>query len=280
MLEGIQKEDHGMVCVPMYYGTGEPGTREDRPTWSVTRGWSDEGGEWGQYMMRVDEAIADALDAMNARPDEPAAALRLMQDGLMRLARKISEEKQVEKNEAREKTKRAESNAEEERSREGPERLAPKDKRERLRWGVAKWRRLREAAERWSGRRGNKRWHNGGLWKQPVVRDDAELDRIPSTNERKYMRARRNRMIEICDEQIQMHREKLRGMGLPKGDQILERMEEAAQSHMGMCMIETFNIVREACGKRGGGGKLTAMYRGDDKNAASGRKWRKVRGDL
>ena len=243
ILEGLHGDDHNMVYVPMYYGTGEPGMREDRPTWSVTKGWDeDEGSAWGRYSLGALEAIQEAVDALRNRPDKPSEALRLFQNGLMRLARMINDQRATEKTDARDKASRS-SIERMEAPMDGPERIAPKDKRERLRWGTAKWKRLRQAAGRWSGKRGNKKWEKRGLWKQPVIRDDKDLEALPEANEKKWMRKRRERMVQICDMQVEEHRQKLRAMGLPKGDQILQRMEEAAQAHAGTCMIETFNII-------------------------------------
>ena len=99
------------MCVKYFYGTGEHGEREDRPTCSVTSRMDED--MWKQYAAEAQEAVEEAFKSMRGEEMSPSGALRTIQGALLALAMRIEGSAAQKKREAAE--ERTKSNETEDR---------------------------------------------------------------------------------------------------------------------------------------------------------------------
>eukprot|EP00965_Chrysotila_dentata_P080824 2667686-Pleurochrysis_carterae.AAC.1 len=125
------------------------------------------------------------------------------------------------------------------------------------------WNRHLYHAQRYTGGEGKE----GGFWRRRDIRQDCILNKLSKDNRK----ARRKRVIEICEEQRTRAEERLKGIRREinmntRTDALLQSLMSLGRG-AGNVVIRVFDIIRKAGGngvnvQRG----IAGVYQGDDRN--------------
>ena len=129
--------------------------------------------------------------------------------------------------------------------------------RERLRWKIAKWRRITHAVRKWSGTLKTaytRKWGGKGFWTQECLSSLLQTIDTPDLSNSD----RRKALLEECETQIGKATSEFLDCEGERGQKLTEKMEEVVVELHGNVHIAVFDIVHtDRVRKEGeGGGSL------------------------
>ena len=131
--------------------------------------------------------------------------------------------------------------------------------RERLRWKIAKWRRITHEVRKWSGTLKTaytRKWGGKGFWTQECLSNLRQKIDTPDLSNSDRRRA----LLEECETQVREATSEFLACEAEKGQKLTERMEEVVVELHGNVHIAVFDIVHNEAGRKARGGELRAMY--------------------
>eukprot|EP00965_Chrysotila_dentata_P070624 2335072-Pleurochrysis_carterae.AAC.1 len=247
---GVREKDHKMVMVVFAWGMkGDKG--ESRPTKRHTDKFQEK--HWLQYEQILQERTKETREKMGNKG--PGDRLRIIQNELMRAAAEVAGENT--------KGPKGTDRDEEDKYNYGEERALNKEEgfRERKRHQTFMWGRYLHHARRYTGGDGK----IGGFWRRKEIGNDYILSRIARANRK----ARRARVIEICEEQKGKAEEQLKEIRremrkTANTDTLIKSLMNLGKG-AGNVVIRVFDIIKKA----GGNGEraqrgIAGVYQDDD----------------
>ena len=131
--------------------------------------------------------------------------------------------------------------------------------RERLRWKIAKWRRITHEVRKWSGTLKTaytRKWGGKGFWTQECLSSHLQTIDTPDLSNSD----RRKALLEECETQIGKATSEFLDCEAERGQKLTEKMEEVVVELHGNVHIAVFDIVHTESGRKARGGELRAMY--------------------
>eukprot|EP00965_Chrysotila_dentata_P092512 3053034-Pleurochrysis_carterae.AAC.1 len=248
---GVREKDHKMVLAVLAWDTkGEKGER--RPTRRHTNKFQEK--HWHQYERILRERTGETREKMgNKKPNDK---LRIVQNELMKVAAEVAGEKTGSE---------WTGGGEEDKHNHGEEQELNKEERlrERKRNQTFMWSRHLYQARRYTGGQGK----IGGFWRRKEIRNDYIMNQIVRADRK----AKRARVIEICEEQKGRAEEQLkeirREMRKTTNTDVLIKSLMSLGKGAGNVVIRVFDIIKKA----GGNGEraqrgIAGLYQDDDKN--------------
>eukprot|EP00965_Chrysotila_dentata_P176859 5841195-Pleurochrysis_carterae.AAC.1 len=248
---GVREKDHKMVLAVLEWGMkGDKGER--RPTRRHTDKFQEK--HWLQYEQILRERTREIREQMGNK--EPSDKLRIIQNELIKVAAEVAGEKTGSE---------WTDGGEEDRYNYREEQEFNKEEglRERKRNQTFMWSRHLYHARRYAGGQGK----IGGFWRRKEIRNDYIMNQIVRADRK----AKRARVIEICEEQKERAEEQLkeirREMRKTTNTDVLIKSLMSLGKGAGNVVIRVFDIIKKA----GGNGEraqrgIAGVYQDDDKN--------------
>eukprot|EP00965_Chrysotila_dentata_P185905 6137636-Pleurochrysis_carterae.AAC.1 len=248
---GVREKDHKLVVASLAWEVqGDKGVA--RPIRRYADKFEEE--HWCRYEQILEERIMDLKELLkNLRPSEK---LKVIQETVTKAAAEAIGEKVGHGTGVGEREDGYNRREEKELNKE-------EQKRERLRQQLFMWNRHLYHAQRYTGGKGNA----GGFWRRRDIKQDYILNKVAGDNRR----ARRLRVIEICEEQRTKAEEQLKGIRREinknnNADALIQSLRRLGKGARNM-VIRVFDIIKKAGGngvnvQRG----IAGVYQEDDKN--------------
>eukprot|EP00965_Chrysotila_dentata_P245261 6206454-Pleurochrysis_carterae.AAC.3 len=246
---GKGKRPHKMVLARLAWEMkGKRG--ESRPTRRHTSKFQEE--HWHKYERILTESIQEIRASM--MHERPSDRLRILQDSLMRataetVAENMSKDNKTETEEDR-------NNKSEEKELNKGEQI-----RQRQRHQLFMWNRHLYHARRYTGGKGK----TGGFWRRKEIRRDCILNTIATNN----IKARKARVIEICEEQRIRAEECFKGIrreiNKSNNTHVLIQSLMSLGTGAGNVVTRIFDIVKKAGGNGARAHRgVAGVYQDDD----------------